>query len=91
MRRVIIGETEEELQATISKYEKLASQEFCRNRMQYLYYMWSATHKFLKLTKYSGNEIEYSDKTPYPHLDEDGDNITVGDVVMDGSTVGSKV
>lgn len=89
MRRVIIGDTEEELKATISKYEKLAAQEVCRNRMQYLYYMWSATHKLLKITKPRPNEIEYSDKTPYPHLDEEGDNITVGDVVMGGSTVGS--
>jgi len=78
-----------DLELEINRYELLASQEHCRNRAQYLYYMWSYTHKLLKITRPRPNEIEYSDKTPYPHLDEEGGDVTIGDVVMDGSIVGS--
>lgn len=79
-----------DLELEINRYELLACQSYCKNRGTYLYHMWSATHKLLKLTKHNKNGIEYSDKAPYPHLDAEGDNITVGDVVMDESTVGSK-
>lgn len=72
-----------DLELEIANCEALASQPDCKKRNTYLYRMWSATHRLLRLTKPDQNEKEYQDKAPYPHLDEEGDDITVGDVVMD--------
>lgn len=72
-----------DLELEIANCEALASQSSGSKRSSHLYRMWSATHKLLKLTNPNANQLEYSDKAPYPHLDMEGDNITVGDVVMD--------
>ena len=57
-----------DLELEINRYELLASQEHCRNRAQYLYYMWSYTHKLLKITNISDKELsklDYKGKQQY--------------------------
>jgi hypothetical protein len=70
----------QQLKEDIGRYEALASQEYCKNRANYVYLMWSATHKFLRITNPNSSTVEYSDKAPYPALE--GDDITIGDVIL---------